>query len=120
MDKDLLLDMLELAEKEKKRWDESIRKINLELKQIGIEVSVTTRRGGRQPSSKSAKAEKRIVEILRDAQKSLSPKQITEKAIEDGAKLELPLVRQILSRRKGEKFISPERGLWELKKDEDK
>jgi hypothetical protein len=118
MDKDLLLNMRELAEKEKKRWDESIRKIDLELKEKGVEVPTSGRKGGRQPSSKTAKAEKMMITILGDAKEPLSPKQITEKAIEHGDKLELSLVRQILSRRKNEKFVSPERGHWTLKEKE--
>ena len=108
MNKGLLEDMLELAKREKARWEKRIQEINAELR-------TEQRKSDRPKKSKTAQTEKKIIEILENNEKPLSPKDIVEKARESGVELKSNIVRQILSRSKDEKFVSPDRGLWILK-----
>lgn len=115
MDREMLERMLELAKREKARLEKTIHEINLELKRQGSNGSLSTVTRPRQRQSKTAKAEKVISDILASAEKPMRPKEIAEKATEMGKDIGNNLVRQILSRSKGHKFVSPERGLWLLK-----
>jgi len=115
MEKGLLEDMLELAKKEKARVEKLIQEINAQLKAEQSRPFSPIGRAGRPRSSKTAQAEKKITEILQDAEKSLRPKDIIEKAKGNGMELKPNIVRQILSRGKNKTFLSPEHGLWKLK-----
>jgi DNA replication initiation complex subunit (GINS family) len=115
MEKSLFEDMLELAKKEKARIEKLIQEINTQLKAEQLKPLTSMGKGGRPRKSKTARAEKKVYEILENSEKPLSPKGIVEKAKDSGVELKSNIVRQILSRGKGTIFISPERALWKLK-----
>lgn len=116
MDKTLLNDMLDLVTKEIERLNKMKKEILLQLHNEGR--SSNGHRGRRaQPNSETSRAEKTIAAILAASEKSLSPKQIVEVSQKNGTPVKSNMVRQLLSRGAGEKFHSPKRGLWELKKE---
>jgi hypothetical protein len=107
-------DILELAKEKKAYWEKRIQQIEAEMK-TESKSSYTSKKGGRPRSSKTARAEKKIIEILQNTEKPLSPKDIGDKSKVSGMELKPNIVRQILSRGKGTTFISPEHALWKLK-----
>ncbi len=116
MDKTLLNDMLELVTKEIERLNKLKKEILLQLQGEGRKPNGSGRQRARR-DSETSRAEKTITLILSESDKPLSPKQIVEVSQKNGTPLKANLVRQLLSRGAGEKFHSPRRGLWELKRD---
>ena len=115
MERNLLEDMIELAKREKIKWDKCIKEITGELKKEGGKTSAYLRKAGRPRNTKTAVMETKIIEVLENADKSMRPKEIAQTISELGTEVKPALVRQILFRLKDKKFISPEQGLWKLK-----
>lgn len=118
MEKSLLEDMLELAKREKGRWEKRIKEINAELEKEGAKTSGINRKPKRRRSSKTFQAEKKIIEILENSEKLMRPKELADKLKEFQINVKPVMVRQILNRLKDKTFVSPEFGLWKLKKEE--
>lgn len=118
MDKALLQDMLELAKREKARWEKAIRELNAEMKLGSSRPAATGRQPSKREDTKTARTEKDVAQVLASAEEPLSPTQIVEKGKKLGIELPSNMVRQVLSRQKDKLFVSPERGLWTLREKE--
>lgn len=119
MEKAFLNDMLELVRKEMERLKNHEKELLHQLESTTLKPDGSNRRRAHQNSATS-RAEKTITDILLASSKPMSPIEIVATSQKNGSNLKAPLVRQILSRSSGEKFHSPKRGLWELKKNQEK
>ena len=116
MNKALLEDLLELAKREKAKWEKRILEINAELHtEENRQRRQSPKTDKPKKDSKTAQTEKKIIEILAASEVPLGPKEIVEKGKQAGVELKNNIVRQILSRSKDDKFFSPQRGLWKIK-----
>ena len=111
MNKTLLNEMLELARREKARYEKIIRELNEELRADGQPA----KKKKQEEDSKTAKTEKEIIQVLNSLDEYVGPKRIVELGRELGIQLEPNMVRSILSRGKDSTFVSPERGKWTTK-----